>query len=398
MGCCASNTDKPLPPTLPVGYELRDCGDSKLMDVVTAPPDAPAATTLLAKRDSREARGHHLLRRAYRRIADCTPRSPHVVACVALSADHVVMPRFETSLCDACVAGQLSVGDVLSICADMVRGVVFLAACGLVHCDLASPNVVLERVPGAGYGRCAWRGVIIDLESLARVCPRRGALWRQHFPTRPMLNAVARHRRFDDVESRVDVVDELEAVGWTLLWAVCTVTGTPFPLDEYRVPDLYDHETFEEIRAAATAVGRSWGLHPVETRLLHVKTSLRALLAGHEPPLPQRVDDGSAATSGNEDEDGMPAGTRAAMLSPAFAPVRAYFAALMSLPRRAPPLDTTTKSKVEVWSDLVTLPPAEVDMLVRCLVGQAASTRQPPTKRTDDGSAAEQLLQSDIDR
>ena len=137
-------------------------------------------------------------------------RSPRVVACVALSADHVVMPRFEASLCEACEAGKLGVGDILSICGDVVRGVVFLAACGLVHCDLAAPNVALERVPtpvrghGHGHGRCAWRGVIIDLESLARVHPASGALWSHHHATRPLFYAVARHHRLDDVRSRVE--------------------------------------------------------------------------------------------------------------------------------------------------------------------------------------------------
>ena len=480
MGLCQSKADdEALPPTLPAGYELRRCGNvgaawldswGRLRDVTCvpaapaaaasttsgashAPPAAPAAEALLAKMGTWEANGHHRLRRAYRRVAHRLPRSPHVVACVALSAKCVVMPRFETSLCNACKAGQLDVGDILSICGDMVRGVVFLAACGLVHCDLAPQNVALERVAAAGHGTCAWRGVIIDLETLRPVYPGSG-LWASYGDTRPVLYGVARHHRFDDVGSRVDVVDELEAVGWTLLWAVCSATGTPFPLAEPQMP-TDPLQFIAETEAAAKAAGRLWGLHPAETRFMHAKTALRAMLAGQGP---QRagsggfggtgsscgsdrdysgscgsrgssgcnsrksggstsdgsdsggssggdrggsrgnvVNGGSGGSSGGrgggskdaEGEEGTPSNiaipTAAAssqpavacaiMLSPAFAPVRAYFAALASLPRRAPALDATTTRRrggVTVWSDLVSLPPAEVDMLTRCLTLPAA--------------------------
>lgn len=273
----------------------------------TAPPPLLAHEFVL-KIGTQEAAAHAQLQRLD------VPVSPYIVTPIEFSAQHTILPRFKGTLADAQLVRNMTLQEVYAVGADMVRGVHHLAKHGCVHANLSPSNVALRPCPPASP--VAWQGVLIDFECLAFLAApgpgQSSTLWLRCRNPCPQYFSTVRHQRCDgehmQPRHRVDVLDELESIAWVLLSTLCLGLGVlrPSPVADIRA--AYDKEGawVRAITHQAAAEGTSWTIHPQERALLRAKQSW---LQQGQPLQPFALD-------------------------AACQQLRAYLAALASLPRR----------------------------------------------------------------
>ena len=266
---------KGIPSKLPRGWEVSEEWDSsnmregeqknsetcKVMIPVVRCPSTFKPNKLIAKQSMVEVEAYAKMKMAFKKHGMDMSTVPELAQPVCLSKHIVVLPWYHMSLSDAMERKDPSVPNINTIMRlgqDMVRAVVALGRCGIVHTDIAPPNICLWRRHGEVHA------VMIDFETNIDIRRMGNQHWKSIQSPRPRFSSLRRHARYRGTWTTapyIDVADALEECGWVLTWCICCMIGQPFVTAHHMV---YDTAYYKECAKRAEHLGQRAAIHAKE--------------------------------------------------------------------------------------------------------------------------------------